>query len=74
MEASEPQDRRFGVTQPISLSHPTPRELQLTASLEQLLMQHKLYESDEERDKRVRVLGGVDAVGASTVQPQRLAG
>jgi poly(A) polymerase Pap1 len=57
------QDRPFGVTQPISLTHPTPRELQLSASLEQLLAQHKLYESDEERDKRVRVLGRLDKLG-----------
>lgn len=50
----------YGVTSPINLTQPTPVDLKLTTSLEESLRSMDMYESDEERNKRMEVLSKVN--------------
>ncbi|KAI8081825.1 Poly(A) polymerase central domain-containing protein [Gilbertella persicaria] len=52
--------RQYGVTPPISTALPTERELELTEDLLQTLKDFGLFESEQEAQKRVVVLGKLD--------------
>ncbi|KAI7892711.1 Poly(A) polymerase central domain-containing protein [Mucor mucedo] len=57
---SQEAPRQFGVTPPISSAPPTEKELKLTESLVQTLKDFGLFESEQEAQKRVVVLGKLD--------------
>jgi len=67
------QDQCWGITKPISLAKPTPRELQLTLSLEELLRRHNLYDSEAEMQRRVQVLGKLNMLAREFVRRALLA-
>jgi poly(A) polymerase len=48
--------KRFGVTDPISMAEPTPLDHRLTRELEECLYANNLYESKAEQQERERVL------------------
>ncbi|KAI9364170.1 Poly(A) polymerase central domain-containing protein [Pilaira anomala] len=52
--------RQLGVTPPISTTGPTEKELQLTKDLVKTLEDYGLFESEQEAQKRVVVLGKLD--------------
>ncbi|KAI8976870.1 Poly(A) polymerase central domain-containing protein [Pilobolus umbonatus] len=54
---SEEKTRVFGVTPPISTAYPTESELKLTQDLLETLKEYGLFESEQEAQKRVVVLG-----------------
>jgi poly(A) polymerase Pap1 len=45
-------NRFLGITKPVSLQHPDPRELELSAKLIETLKNHNLFESEEDGKKR----------------------
>lgn len=53
---SQQPPKRWGVTEPISLSPPTPRDHRLTSELEECLHHNNLYETTAGRQLRERVL------------------
>jgi poly(A) polymerase len=57
-----PLAQRFGVTDPISLAPPTPKDEKLTKHLEQVLKQFNLFESSEESQKREEALGKLNVL------------
>ncbi|KAI9499707.1 Poly(A) polymerase central domain-containing protein [Zychaea mexicana] len=56
-QQQQQQRRQWGVTAPISLAHPTEEQKKLTTDLLQTLHDHGLFESEQEAQKRVVVLG-----------------
>ncbi len=52
----------MGVTQPISLSGPTPEDLKLTESLNEALKTSGFFESEEDSEKREVVLGKLNLI------------
>jgi poly(A) polymerase len=65
-DANVQSEGRFG--KPLSRAMPTPHELALTQDLEDLLHRHNLYESEEEMQKRVMVLGRLSALAREFVK------
>lgn len=49
-----------GITSPISLSEPTPQDLELSATLEESMKQYGVFENSEELAKRVEVLNKIN--------------
>ncbi|XP_050236629.1 nuclear poly(A) polymerase 1-like [Mercurialis annua] len=58
----QPQQQRFGITEPISLGGPTEYDVIKTRELEKLLQDAGLYESQEEAVSREEVLGRIDQI------------
>ncbi|KAL1932566.1 hypothetical protein VTP01DRAFT_8244 [Rhizomucor pusillus] len=56
-QPQQQQQRQWGVTAPISVAMPTKEELEQTEKLLQILRSHGLFESEQEAQKRVVVLG-----------------
>ena len=54
--ASSGQTKNLGMTAPISVSAPEPRDLELTAQLQESLIPHGCFESEEELNHRMDVL------------------
>lgn len=52
----EPSSLHFGVTEPISHALPTEDDLESTARLEEILRESRLYETNEEAEKRAAAL------------------
>ncbi|ORE22519.1 Poly(A) polymerase [Rhizopus microsporus] len=59
---SESQENRVypGITKPLSLEKPGPRDIQLTIELEKTLNLYGLYDSEERAQQRCRVLQSLD--------------
>ncbi|GAV65513.1 NTP_transf_2 domain-containing protein/PAP_RNA-bind domain-containing protein/PAP_central domain-containing protein [Cephalotus follicularis] len=60
--------RKYGITKPISLSGPTEPDLHRNTELEKFLVEHGLYESEEEAAKREEVLGCLDQIAKDWVK------
>jgi poly(A) polymerase len=54
--------KQLGVTQPISMSPPTPQDLQLTESLNEALKSSGFFESEADSEKREIVLGKLNLI------------
>ena len=54
--------KQLGVTQPISLSGPTPEDLKLTESLNESLKTSGFFESEQDSEKREIVLGKLNLI------------
>ena len=54
--AATGQTKNLGMTAPISTSAPEPRDLELTAQLQESLIPHGCFESEEELNHRMDVL------------------
>ena len=50
------QTKNLGMTAPISVSAPEPRDLELTSQLQESLIPHGCFESEEELNHRMDVL------------------
>ncbi|RIB08942.1 Poly(A) polymerase central domain-containing protein [Gigaspora rosea] len=60
MELQNGQTKHLGVTPPIAVTYPTPREIEVTDSLVQELTAQGTFESEEESKRREVVLGKLD--------------
>ncbi|CAG8760972.1 15070_t:CDS:2, partial [Acaulospora morrowiae] len=60
MDLPNGQPRHLGITLPIALSYPTPREIEVTDLLVQELIAQGTFESEEESRRREVVLGKLD--------------
>lgn len=59
---------QYGVTEPISLAHPTEKDLKFTEDLEKELRSHDLFETLEGSRKREQVLGKLNVIVKSWVR------
>ena len=50
------QTKSLGMTQPISVLGPEPRDIELTQQLQEALIPHGCFESEEELNHRMDVL------------------
>ena len=50
------QTRNLGMTAPITVQGPEPRDIELTMQLQEALIPHGCFESDEELNHRMDVL------------------
>eukprot|EP01087_Luapelamoeba_hula_P004174 TRINITY_DN1411_c1_g1_i2.p1 TRINITY_DN1411_c1_g1~~TRINITY_DN1411_c1_g1_i2.p1 ORF type:complete len:851 (+),score=162.20 TRINITY_DN1411_c1_g1_i2:490-3042(+) len=65
---------RYGMTDPISVDPPTPRDIELTQELHSVLTNDfHLFESEENREKREMVLGRLHAIVNEWVKEESLA-
>lgn len=53
---AQPQQKKLGVTDPISTDRPSQRDVRLTSQLEECLHENRLYETKPGRQNRERVL------------------
>ena len=53
---SPAQTKSLGMTQPISVLGPEPRDIELTQQLQEALIPHGCFESEEELNHRMDVL------------------
>ena len=54
--------KNLGMTAPISQAGPEPRDLELTAELQESLIPHGCFESEEELNHRMNVLRYEDTI------------
>ena len=55
-------EKKYGVSDPLSLAGPTPEDLRHTAELVDVLRSYNLYESEEESRKREEVLAALSEI------------
>lgn len=60
--AQNPQQKRWGLTDPISTDPPTPRDHRLTNELEECLHKNNLYQPTEDKQLREKVLAELNAI------------
>eukprot|EP00126_Sphaerothecum_destruens_P015920 Sdes_comp9992_c0_seq1m1563 len=68
MQGAQKKPIQYGVSDPVSLSHPSVKDLELSAQLEAVLREHGLFETQEESEQRQMVLGKLNILVTEFVQ------
>lgn len=68
MTSSEPPQKTYGITSPITLAGPKPEDHQLTEQLVKALRPHGVFENEEELNHRLRVLSKLDGIVKDWIQ------
>lgn len=68
MTSSEPPQKTYGITSPITLAGPKPEDLRLSEQLVEALKPHGVFENDEELNHRLKVLSKLDGIVKSWIK------